>query len=1121
MFDIYEDVPVGIDLGTTYSCIGYWDGKEVNIVPNRMGERTTPSVIYLYQNQFIIGEEIQKDLNLLNNSEKIYSLKRIIGQDYNDEGIEKEIKNLHYNIVKGENNKPSIKLKINGEEKYFTPEYLCSKILEKLVNDLKKIVAGKIEKVVISVPAYFDDAQRCATIEAAQKAGLKVIRIINEPTAAALSYGLGQNFCPIIKENSCFSNIFKESREIRKSKNSEINNNINNKNNPGKNINNVNNINNYNNNFNGKFKINNIKSSFCLFKDEFKDENNIETNKIEISNSLSSINSSDKGKNVLVFDLGGGTFDLAILNLNCMEKEYKVKSKYSDIHLGGDDFDNKLADYCINKCNFEKLKDKIDKKSKERLKKACEYAKKILSKQKNDYEDNDNSDEEEDITTTIRIDNFIENKDLLVSISKKQFENEICKELFDRLKGHFDELLKGADLKKNEIEEIILVGGSTRMPKIKKIIKEEFRNIKINDQINPDEVVAYGATIQAAMLLCLGNNNNPLNNVKLFDITPISLGTDVINKSTCPKIQKLGCEMSVIIPKWTKIPYEEVKEYKTIEDNQKDMQISIFEGENKYLKYNKYLDQFTLIDLPKKPKGQVICVVNFSIDENSILTVKAYEKSEGKSKQIKVISSNRNQKMKDDNNLSNASFSLYEFNDFKRVHETNVQKFIKKFLSSEKNEDKIKALEIYNKTIKDMIKQINPDENPENINEGIIEKYFFYVYQLLESYEEILFLNANKQKENDILKDIEKYINIFKKQSTYYIKEILELFKIANREIFLNIFYYSIKAFNESGLYYLNNLQKMSRYYAKLYFEEVLMLYKKYIIFDDELYDIKKDIEEEKKTSEKNLNNINTNAILLIKFSKKERRLIDPSNSNELLNHYRSILGSGETGFTYFNNLLNVENEDLNYEDYNLILDELNKIINEIFLQLKSIEDEDRKKELFEEKGICLGNIAKVKYIYQRGKEYEKYKKLLDDCIECAKLCRKDNNNCEWYKEALDLLQEIEGIINANLNNEEEEINNEIEHDLEQINSHFHSDKQGFIDYILEKHPYDGYDKNTRPIQFRWDNIERDLDLIKFLIGNYKPDNYPKRTKEEKKRHKIIVNISQKLNKLYDDIADF
>ena len=170
------------------------------------------------------------------------------------------------------------------------------------------------------------------------------------------------------------------------------------------------------------------------------------------------------------------------------------------------------------------------------------------------------------------------------------------------------------------------------MPKIKKIIKEEFKNIKINDQINPDEVVAYGATIQAAMLLTIGNNNNLLNKVKLFDITPITLGTDVINKSNCPKIKELGSEMSKIIPKWTKIPYTKEKEYKTIADNQDNMQICIYEGENKYLKFNKYLDQFSLIDLPRKPKGQVVCIVNFSIDENSILTVKAYEKSEGKSK---------------------------------------------------------------------------------------------------------------------------------------------------------------------------------------------------------------------------------------------------------------------------------------------------------------------------------------------------------------------------------------------------------------------------------------------------------------------------------------------------------
>ncbi len=194
MFDFYDDIPVGIDLGTTNSCIGYWNGNEVKIVPNRMGENITPSVLYFPNDEFIIGENIQRDINLLNDSIKIYSLKRIIGQNYNDIGLEEEIRNLHYNIVKGEDNKPFIKLIINNKEELFTPEKLCSLILKKLVNDVEKIISSKIRKAVISVPAYFDDAQRSATIEAANQAGLKVIRIINEPTAAALSYGLGQNY---------------------------------------------------------------------------------------------------------------------------------------------------------------------------------------------------------------------------------------------------------------------------------------------------------------------------------------------------------------------------------------------------------------------------------------------------------------------------------------------------------------------------------------------------------------------------------------------------------------------------------------------------------------------------------------------------------------------------------------------------------------------------------------------------------------------------------------------------------------------------------------------------------------------------------------------------------------
>ena len=457
MFDIYDDIPVGIDLGTTNSCIGYWDGSEVKIVPNRMGENITPSVLYLHNDEFIIGEHIQKDLNLLNNSMKIYSLKRIIGQDYNDIGLEEEIQNLHYNIVKGQDNKPLIQLTINNEEKLLTPELLCSYILKKLVQDVEKIVSSKIRKVVISVPAYFDDAQRSATIEAAKLADLKVIRIINEPTAAALSYGLGQNYCPIKKNISCFSNIFKNNREIRNSQNQNITDSIN-----------------INDNNVPKKNILPIKSSFCLLQDDNALQNkinNLDVDNIDIFKSLSYMNDEEKGKNVLVFDLGGGTFDLAILKLNPSQKEYEVKSKYSDKHLGGDDFDNKLVKYCFNFNNFGIPFEQVNKSSKERLKKACEYAKKLLSKQKvKEIQDlDDNEEEEEDIRTTIRLDNFIEGKDLFVPLTKKQFENEICGDLFKRLMEHFDELLEGAKLTKEDIDEIILVGGSTRMPKKKDV----------------------------------------------------------------------------------------------------------------------------------------------------------------------------------------------------------------------------------------------------------------------------------------------------------------------------------------------------------------------------------------------------------------------------------------------------------------------------------------------------------------------------------------------------------------------------------------------------------------------------------------------------------------------------
>ena len=1065
--DFGGEVPVGIDLGTTNSCISIWNGKEIITIPNRVGERTTPSIIYVHDGSFIIGENIQKEINLINESEKIYSLKRIIGQDYNNEGLIEEIKNLHYNIVKNNRtNKPEIKLNIN-EKNLFTPEELCSLILKKLVKDAQNFLGKKIKKVVISVPAYFDDAQRNATIKAAKLAELEVIRIINEPTAAALSYGLGQKFCPFKSKISSFSEIFKKNRNIRESQNLEL--------------------------FNIKNGAKN--NSFCLIQSDNSDI-------IEIDQSIiknDDINEKKKGKNVMVFDLGGGTFDLAILKLNLDKKEYEVKSKYSNKHLGGDDFDNKLVEYCLEQCGFDKCN--INKKLKERLKKACEYAKRIINTKTNDID--------EDNETTIIINNFFEGKDLVVRLTRKQFEEEICNDLFEKLISNFDELLEGAKIKKNEMEEIILVGGSTKMPKIKKLLQKEF-SCKINDEINPDEVVSYGAAIQAAMLMCSGKNKN-FRGITLFDITPISLGTDVINKSKDEKIQELGNKMSFIIDKWTPLPAKKSKTYRTTKDNQDSMKISIYEGENEYLNNNHFLDEFSL-ELPKKPKGEVEVEIIFEIDLDNILTVTAYDKSSSKNKkELKITSQKKENKIDIINNeeLSKIN-SIKIYDDLKNKNKKKVEELINTYLiakQNKKNDIIIKALEAYNEYIIENIKGIN------NINENNIEYYFYYVYQLLESYEEILYLRDYENEYNEkALNEIKKYINSFKKTGLYYIKEIIELYKGAKRSIFLEIFYHSIKILYDSGEDYLNNLQKMSRYYSKLYFEEIIKLYKKYInIYVDPLNNIKYDIDKIKNNSEQNLQNINSNAILLINISKNYKILINPRFNKEIYDNFL-----GESGFTYYFKDVNPINDLKDKEECNLILDELEKIRNELEVQIPQNQnvDKDVLDKLKEEKAICLGNIVKIKYIFQKGKDYNSYKNDIEDCLELAEQLDKNNKDCQWYLEASQIKEMLYNGNSMEGDGGDEEIEELFKPIKIKLDNEFAKDKQEFINYILREHPYDGYNINTRESYYNWDYIDRSL--IEFLRVKYNPDKYQRNTKDEKLKYKIMENISQKLNSILE-----
>ena len=1052
MFDFDGETPVGIDLGTTNSCIGFWNGKEVKIIPNRIGDKMTPSILYFLRNEekYFVGEQIQQFLSL--DCEKIYSIKRIIGRDFDDKNLEKDIKLLNYNIIKDtKTNKALIQITQKGKTKNYTPEYLSSLIIKKLVDDAENLLSKPIHKVVISVPAYFDDAQRNSTIEAAKLAGLEVIRIINEPTAAALSYGLGQNFCPFIKEQPSFSDLFKKNRELRK-----------------------------------KMAAFEDKSFWLI---EENRENNINNFNINSTNLFES-----KGKNIMVFDLGGGTFDLALLQINFEEKEYTVKSKFSNKYLGGDDFDNKMLDYCLNKLCFDRNNPKITKYSLERLRNACEQAKKTLS-YRNEVD--------------IRVDNFINNEDINIKITRQTFENEICKDIFDKLSIPFDELLNGAKLKREDIDEVILVGGSTKMPKIKEILKREhFDKCKINDRINPDEVVAYGATIQAAMLLTVGKNNS-LNGVKLFDITPISLGTDVINKSIDPKIKALGNKMSKIIPKWSKIPAKKVKKYKTIKDNQETMLICVFEGENDYLKDNKLLGTFTLKNLPKRPKGEVECEISFYINMNNVLKVTACETSKGVTNEIEVEASNSQ-------NYSRTSFgslTMSQMDKEKNKYDYNIKQYIDNYTKAKDINDKITILENYNKIIESEIKLINPNENEKGINGNNIERYYFYIYQLFESYEEMLNLrmdyNIKMIKQKIILENIIKYIKIFKNQNNYYIKQYIELFAEIDKNLFLQIFLEGIKIFNEMGQYYINNNLKFSRYYAKLYFEEVINLSNNYKIMEKEgLYspDIMNIVKEEIKKASIKLMDINSNAITLINESKNDKKLIDLDNTKE---------NEKRTGFTFIKSKVNNPNKELKYEEYNLILDELEKISSELVLLIdKSKDNKEILNDLLEQRGICLGNIIQIKFLYLNGKNYSEYLNLIENCLFYAKKCGKNNSSVKWYKEALELKQKIE---EAKCNIDKDSSYN-VNQTLSILDNYFNREnKMDFINYILQEWPYNGYNKFVRPSYYDWDTPNKEL--IEFLSNKYHPDSYPKNTQEEIFKYKIMENITQKLNNILEEMT--
>lgn len=1018
------NVAIGIDLGTTFSCIAVFKNNKIEVIPNEIGDSTTPSIVTFSGNKIYTGEETLR-IQTRDPKNTIYGVKRLIGKYFEDREVQDEIKKYWtFTVDQGEKQDkgclPVIVVDYEGKKQKFSPEDISALILAKLKRSAERHLKTKVDSCVVTIPAHFREEQKNATIEACKKAGFKVLGTLNEPEAAALAFGFeGKN---------------------RKDKNA-------------------------NENENG-------------------------------------------GKLILVFDLGGGTFDVSILKYENLK--FKVIEKFGDPHFGGEDFDNALVNYCINK--FYEMKKIIIDKDKDpdvmkRLKMACESAKKILSS-KNKIQ--------------IELNCLKNNEDLSLEISRDLFE-EICGHLFDKCINPISELLQKLNISQGNIDEVILIGGSTKIPRIRRMLKSIFFR-EPNTFINPDEAVASGAAIMAAKLS--GVEGKEIKDILIKDITPFTLGIAVFNDEVSrvlillnfleslnkpEKLDDKGIKniannallMSTVIKKGSPIPYDNTEQYHTVHDNQEEVEFEVYEGESTLVKENNLLGKFRVKNLPKKKAGEVKFDVNFKIDSNGILTVTAQMTDDKNKKEQLIVETYKGGVSKNEFNLlekveknNTKDDKFFKMRDLRIEMNQYYQQIInpKKNIEDEddeedeeeklkrKEEEKFDLLKNYSHTIEEFISLFDKKDLE---NEVILEKIFDYLKKLFESYRMALQLKSqvNNDFQKEIINKVAEYFSKFFESKIFWLQDLLDVFIGTEKKFFYEIAINLMQLFMIKGQLYSSETKRdnFNKYYAKQYFKGALEIIRKYNL-DKDINRIerkkKEQYEQMKNKCIAGIHNLDAEFLIESENSLSSNKLVDDKIKNQ---------------------------KEKLYSLLDIFLEHISK--------LEGLDDNESYRII----ALCYANIVKIEYKLLGNKN--KLKIIRDYGVKCKEISERIESikHKSWFKEFFDIQRELEEEIRfkeEEKDNEKIKIKEKMQEELNKI-SRIAKEKRKveFIKYIIDNYPPNGYKKEDDYVKRFNKNPEKTLEDLTtvYHTSNYHGKDIPY------ERYLIIEQIETELNKMKEN----